>query len=492
MNELTSRQRKLIYAAGILLLLYPIVKLGAPAAKDVAVTDKSVADGSGELARMRVEHDLGETTLGDIDPSSAAMNLVLLGLRGPAAGLLHLQAIDYQERKDWAKLRATVDSIIRLQPHYVQIWKFQGWNLAYNVSREWDKVDDRFYWVKEGIKFMEKGTRRNQTIAILYHEVGDFVFKKMGISDEKKFFREFFRRDPDNERYKGEADPEINPEGIDSYLIAYEWFDTANDKDDLYGMTGMTHVFFRQGPPKARMSFSETRNKEGPPRSKDVDFDNEVQYDEKDGRIVNAESFWSRSRAEWEVAARQWNDDYGTYTFLGLNDWKYKLNSTEEDLRQLAEENGITLEEQRGMWARNLDMVHYRFWRDYADAERDEITMAAHQALSEAKRAYAEGRTTNSIDSDGKKVISDAQRLLEDAMDKWVAVFTKYPRMVIDNQSYVEEALLTVYYWQAVHQLSGEAPPENYVLKALWDATPDRRQDIQREFLMDAMRAPKQ
>ncbi|MFN8706966.1 MAG: IRE (iron responsive element), partial [Planctomyces sp.] len=126
MNNLTSRQRKLAYAAGILLLLFPIVILGAPAAKDVGVDDKSLSGGSGLLARMRVEHDLGEATLGNVDPSSAAMNLVLLGLRGPAAGLLHLQAIDYQERKDWAKLAATVDSITLLQPHYVQIWKFQG------------------------------------------------------------------------------------------------------------------------------------------------------------------------------------------------------------------------------------------------------------------------------------------------------------------------------------------------------------------------------
>ena len=143
MNELSSRQRKLVYAGCILFLLVPIVYLGAPTSDDVVPGSKTQVSG-GLLARMRVEHDLGESTLGEIDPSSAAMNLVLLGLRGPAAGVLHLQALEYQEKKDWAKLKATVESIIRLQPHYVEIWKFQGWNLSFNVSREWDRVADRF------------------------------------------------------------------------------------------------------------------------------------------------------------------------------------------------------------------------------------------------------------------------------------------------------------------------------------------------------------
>ncbi len=84
----------------------------------------------------------------------------------------------------------------------------------------------------------------------------------MGISDEKRFFRQFFLKDPDVEQYKGEADPDLNPKGIDSYLVAYDWFTIANTKDDLYDMTGMTHVFFRQGPPKARLSYAEAQQKD--------------------------------------------------------------------------------------------------------------------------------------------------------------------------------------------------------------------------------------
>jgi len=111
MNNFTSRQRKLLYAVGIIVLLGPIVYLGFP----VQQSSTGVASsGLGKLGRLRQDYDLGEATLGEVDPSSSVMNLVLLGLRGPAASLLHLKAIEYQEHKQWAKLRTTVDSIILL------------------------------------------------------------------------------------------------------------------------------------------------------------------------------------------------------------------------------------------------------------------------------------------------------------------------------------------------------------------------------------------
>jgi hypothetical protein len=463
MNSLTSRQRKLIFATGIIVLLIPIIYLGAPASHDVAVTDASISGGL--LARKRHEYDLGESTLGDVDPSSAAMNLVLLGLRGPAAGLLHMKAIEYQGKKDWAKLRATVDSIIRLQPHYVQIWKFQGWNLAFNVSREWDRVADRFYWVKEGIKFMQTGTDRNATIAILFHDVGDFVSRKMGISDEKRFFRQYFVEDPDpafEVNGRPGPDTEINPDGKDSYQVAKDWFIVANEKDDTYGLTGMTHVIFRQAPAKAQLNYAEARQKDG-------------HFDEQ-------------NRQAWELGFKEWMVDYGDYVFLGLHDYKYKLYCTDAELAALAEENGIPVESQRDVWARNQNMVHYRFWYDYADCERDEITLDAHRTFHESRTAYAEGRISDSIDAEGKTHASDAQQLLEQAMEKWKLVQDKYPSLMIDNESYIEECMLIVYYLQTVYKYNGKTPPDDYILRDIWESNPDRRPEIQRQFLIETMR----
>ena len=100
MSNFNSRQRKVAYGICIVLLLGPIVYLGFPAEQNSSAGQAS--SGLGKLARLRQEYDLGEATLGKVDPSSSAMNLVLLGLRGPAASVLHLKAIDYQEKKQWA------------------------------------------------------------------------------------------------------------------------------------------------------------------------------------------------------------------------------------------------------------------------------------------------------------------------------------------------------------------------------------------------------
>jgi hypothetical protein len=462
MTNLNSRQRKIAYGIGIVILLVPIVYLGFPAQQNLRAGERE--SGLGKLAQMRKTYELGEATLGDVDPSSSAMNLVLLGLRGPAASVLHLKAIEFQERKQWAKLRATVDSIILLQPHYVQIWKFQGWNLAYNVSREWDKVDDRFYWVKEGIKFLIKGTTHNTSIPILFHNVGEVVSSKMGISDEKKFFREFFRQDPDPkfETSPGNRgpDPDINEEGKDSYKVSYDWFVRANEKDDndgIAGVKGMTHVFFRQGPSKSLINYAETRSDEG---------------------------YFEEHQASWDEGYDAWMDDYGKYVFLGLDDKKYKLNSTEDDLKVLAEENGITLADQRQLWAANLSMVNYRFWRDYANVERDPMTLELHKVFYQAKQAYIEGKGYDKfVATDQPTQPSEAQSLLETAMDRWVELSKKYPDMFADAR-YVEEALLIVQYWQAVHQLNGKALPADYTLKTLWDANSDKHLEMQREFLI--------
>lgn len=486
----TPRQRKLRYAVCIILLLGPIVYLGFPVQQSPS-GGVSSSSGLGKLGRLRQDYDLGEATLGEVDPSSSAMNLVLLGLRGPAASLLHLKAIEYQEHKQWAKLRTTVDSIILLQPHYVQIWKFQGWNLAYNVSREWDKVDDRFYWVKEGIKFLQRGTSRNDTVPILEHNVGEMIDKKMGISDEKRFFREFFLHDPDD-KFKDKVtgvngpDVEINKEGIDSYLVARRHFEDANVKDDNDGLVevkGMTQVFFRQGPVKALLNYAEALTKEGKfSGNYSTSASLKVPIESGNGASENAGAFTS---AIWKQAYGEWMIGYGKYQFLGRDNHKYMLNSSEAELETMAKANGIDIGTQRSVWSGSVDMVHFRYWRDFAEIEGDPVTIAAHQAFFDAKKAYVENGD-NIVLPDGTTQISEAQRLLEISMDRWVEASAKYPKFFNDNPLYREEALLTTRYWKAVHQNNDTVEADDYPLKRLWESFPDSHLEIESLFLQES------
>ena len=191
MNALTSQQRKLVYLGGILLLLIPIILLGLPA-------DRSGSGGT--LAQLRTKYELGESDLGDVDPSSAAMNLVLLGMRGVAVNLLYSEFEKQKNTKQWAEMQATTESIVKLQPHFEKVWDMNGHNLAYNTSAEWDAVPDRYHWVKAGGKFYMRGVRRNRKSTYLQYFVANVYQKKIGTADESKYYRNFFLHDPDPKR----------------------------------------------------------------------------------------------------------------------------------------------------------------------------------------------------------------------------------------------------------------------------------------------------
>ena len=435
MNSLTSRQRKIVYALAILVLLVPIIFLGAPLSTDVQPGRKTAVTG-GFLAKMRHEHELGESTMGDIDPSSAAANLVLLGLRGMAASVLHQNAIGYQDRKDWGKLKSTVETILRLQPHYVEVWKFQGWNLAFNVSREWDRVDDRFYWVKEGLKFLQKGSQRNQTATILFHNVGDFVGRKIGSSDEKKYFRSYFVADPDEEQFDGGADPGINEEGLDNYLVARDWFLRANERDDVYPVKGITREVFRKSPGQAMFDYA---------------------------NAISGEGKFDLTQKAWKDASDYWNNVFGNEIFYGLDDIPFKYNSSQEELEEMARQNGVTLAVQKATWDRRVKMINYSFWQRLSACEQDPNTVAALKSIFSGKKAHGDGDISDHIDKNGDLQISTAQASFEEGMAKMAKMFELHPDTLVHDDK-ILDAMLAVHYWQDIHKSNGKEPNPDHPL----------------------------
>ncbi len=118
------------------------------------------------LSEEKRRRDLGEAAIGQIDTGSFMMKLFLLGgFRGIVADLLWIRAEDYKKDHDWDRLETTVELITKLQPHFLSIWTFQGWNLAYNVSVEWDAPEDKYTWIKQGIKFVQEGVREEHEVA---------------------------------------------------------------------------------------------------------------------------------------------------------------------------------------------------------------------------------------------------------------------------------------------------------------------------------------
>ena len=80
---------------------------------------------------------------------------------------------------------------------FSKIWTFQGWNLAYNVSVEWDAPEDKYEWIKKGIKFLQDGVRKNRKSPDLLWDTAWTYYHKLGFADESIILRRLFRDDPD-------------------------------------------------------------------------------------------------------------------------------------------------------------------------------------------------------------------------------------------------------------------------------------------------------
>ncbi|MCY2962802.1 MAG: hypothetical protein NT069_03975 [Planctomycetota bacterium] len=449
MNNLTSFQRKLVYITGILILLIPITWLGMPPEPGA---DNRVKPGSGgKLSQLRQSEELGETSLGNVDPTSSTMNLLLLGFRGIATSSLWMEAQDQQKRKEWAELDSTIKSIVLLQPHFLKVWHFQGWNLAYNVSAEWDAVADRYYWVKRGVKFYIEGKDRNEKFPELYWFTGDTLGKKIGRADEWKEFRQFFRSDPDKEQYPNGIDPDVKQYGKeDNYLEAREWFLKANEVVQTYKNRQhiMAEPLFRFYPARALIDYAMALQREG--------------------------KFGEESRASWEDAFHEWAEVYGRQEFecpIGTIHMELQEDEVAEWQAKDAEE---PQEVRRYLnWvARYQDMCNYRYWRSRCKIEGERDMADAHRDLFDGEEAYRKADFDTAIET------------YKRGLTKYEAMLKLYPDLKDDDNT-IEEIMVAQLFWRDCLRIVEGAEPsddEDFPLKDVWISHQNRKPQMVEEF----------
>lgn len=470
MNNLDSRQRKLVYIVSIIVLLIPIVLLGMPEGGDES-------GGGGLLARMRSEYDLGESDLGQIDPTSASMNLVLLGLRGIAVNLLRTDLDHYKSHKEWAQMRATTEAVITLQPHYIEVWRFLSWNLAFNVSAEWDAVSDRYYWVKEGGKFSQRGSRRNDEVPELYWETGRVWGAKVGRSDEWHVFRKYFISDPDERAFNGGPDPDINPEQIDNYLVAKKWYHDANRLEEMPGIEQhiMMRALFRSYPYRSQLDYADALQR-------DVRYirNDDFMVDERTGeRRSEAEALamarqarearFNASTPAWETGFEEWTQQFGKMYFrTPACIIQFEVN--EDGLRAHAKEQNVSQDDYRDWLDRQQKTTNYLYWRSRAKSESESRTTDAHRLMYEGDQKYFLGE------------IEDAKKDLVKGMTLYAEVLDDYPNLKSDDLT-IEEALWAALLWQKILELPPSEPvPANWPLKTMWDTHPGFVEQMQEKF----------
>ncbi|MCC9606401.1 hypothetical protein LOC68_18045 [Blastopirellula sp. JC732] len=284
-----SFRRKIIYGACIVGLLILNSFLSQPSTGPDSP--------GGLLAQKRAEYRIAKAELGEIDPTSEAMRLSMLGMDGIATLILWNQLNEYQKTEQYDHVNAICEQITHLNPHFLSVWEYQAWNLSYNISREFDNYRHRYLWVKKGLEYQMAGTKYNFDEPKLMNSVAHFFGIKFGYADEKAQYREIF---PEDHEFHAEIDEYLSKAGSnveqgaagvgnkpDNWLVARLWNQWADRVVDTgAGKIGnASPAIFFSNAPKRLMSFAE--------------------FIEKEGHIGDT------AQTNWEKANKEWTGDYG-------------------------------------------------------------------------------------------------------------------------------------------------------------------------------------
>ncbi len=125
-------------------------------------------------------------------PMLALTTVALGGFRGLIANALWVRAMDLQDQDKFFEKVQLADWIVKLEPHYAQVWTVQAWDMAYNISVKFSAPEDRWRWVRAGIALLrDEGIPYNPDEVLLYRELSWFFQHKIGanLDDANMFYR---------------------------------------------------------------------------------------------------------------------------------------------------------------------------------------------------------------------------------------------------------------------------------------------------------------
>jgi hypothetical protein len=154
--------------------------------------------GSGQMQKVlnRDREQLGLTRMSALDnapPVLAFTTVALGGFRGLISNFLWIRANDLQQDDKFFEAAQLATWITDLEPSFTQVWLFQGWNMAYNISVKFKDFPDRWRWVERGIQLLrDDGLRYNPDDLLIHRELAWFFQHKMGqnLDDANAYYKQ--------------------------------------------------------------------------------------------------------------------------------------------------------------------------------------------------------------------------------------------------------------------------------------------------------------
>lgn len=181
--------------------------------------------GAGRIQDLlnRDRERLGLTRVAPLEnapPILALTTQALGGFRGLIANALWVRAMDLQDQDKYFEMVQLADWITKLEPHFVQVWLVQAWNMAYNISVKFKDPADRWRWVQRGVELLrDEGLKYNPKETLIYRELSWFYQHKIGhnLDDAHMFYKVSLFNDMQSVLGNRPRDPELlNPQTDDA------------------------------------------------------------------------------------------------------------------------------------------------------------------------------------------------------------------------------------------------------------------------------------
>ena len=151
------------------------------------------------VVRLRDAKNLTSTPSTEgVPPEIVFATTALGGFRGILIDILWIRCQQMKQDGKFHEMRQLYKIITKMEPHYSKVWAFAAWDLAYNVSVEFDNLDDRWFWVDAGRRMLrDEGIPYNRRDPELYYELAWIYHHKIGGNTD--YAHPLYRRELANE-----------------------------------------------------------------------------------------------------------------------------------------------------------------------------------------------------------------------------------------------------------------------------------------------------
>ena len=138
------------------------------------------------------------SVLQNAPPLLAFTTVALGGFRGLISNYLWIRSNDLQLDDKFFEAAQLADWITDLEPHFEQVWIFEAWNMAFNISVKFKDASDRWRWVEQGIELLrDRALRYNPDAVMIYQNLAWLFQFKMGqnLDDANLYYKQAWARE---------------------------------------------------------------------------------------------------------------------------------------------------------------------------------------------------------------------------------------------------------------------------------------------------------